>query len=95
MKIRLKVFGTIRRAIGQSVVSLEATPAANVHDIITAAIKKFGLELENILLNNNGAISGNLIVMLNGHDIDLLDGLDTSVRQGDEIAILPHVQGGV
>ncbi len=78
--------------MGQSVVSLEANPTAKVRDIITVAIKKFGLE--DILLNKNGTISGNLIVMLNGHDTDLLEGLDTPVKHGDEIAILPHVQGG-
>ena len=39
-------------------------------------------------------ISGNLIILLNMRDIDALDGQDTLVQEGDEVTLLPHVQGG-
>jgi molybdopterin converting factor small subunit len=39
-------------------------------------------------------ISGNLILLLNKRDIDTLAGEGTIVKEGDEIAVLPHVQGG-
>ena len=43
---------------------------------------------------HNDEISGNLIVMLNKKDVETLGGIDIVVHDGDEIAILPHVQGG-
>lgn len=40
-------------------------------------------------------INRNLIVLLNKRDVNTLEmGLDTVVSEGDEVALLPHVQGG-
>jgi molybdopterin converting factor small subunit len=75
-------------------VSFDVDSTATVRDVIGTAIERYGSDLEDILLNKDGSISGNLIVMLNGHDTDLLRGLDTPVQRNDEIAVLPHVQGG-
>ena len=52
-----------------------------------------GDELSRLILHD-GEISGNLIVMLNKKDVETLGGIDIVVHDGDEVAILPHVQGG-
>ncbi len=56
-------------------------------------IDQFGTEL-SLLLMDEGRISGNFIIMLNKRDVNTIEGIDTPVKDGDEIAILPHVQGG-
>ncbi|TFF68541.1 MoaD/ThiS family protein [Candidatus Thorarchaeota archaeon] len=94
MKVRLKTFGSIRRAIGQSVVLIEGDSLTTVRDAIAVAIETYGPELKDVLLDNDGAISGNMIVMLNGRDTELLRGLGTPISEDDEVTILPHVQGG-
>ncbi len=52
-----------------------------------------GKELRKLMMHGDD-ISGNLIVMLNKKDVETLGGIDIVVHHGDEVAILPHVQGG-
>ncbi len=89
----LKCFGPIRRVCGHSEVSLTVESGARVEDVIMRLIDQFGTEL-SLLLMDEGRISGNFIIMLNKRDVNTIEGIDTPVKDGDEIAILPHVQGG-
>ncbi len=52
-----------------------------------------GEGLQKLILKD-GTIDGNLIVMLNKKDVSTIGGVGVSVTEGDEIALLPHVQGG-
>ena len=45
-------------------------------------------------INKDGTVDGNLIVMLNKKDVATIGGIGLGVSEGDEIALLPHVQGG-
>ncbi len=93
MKVTVKPFGPVRRVCGVESFSLEMEVDATINDVISGAIKKVGPRLEELLMDN-GQVSGNFIIMLNKRDINTLSGLHTIVHDGDEIAILPHVQGG-
>ena len=53
-----------------------------------------GEELRKLIMHDDDDISGNLIVMLNKKDVETLGGIDIVVHDGDEVTILPHVQGG-
>jgi MoaD family protein len=64
-----------------------------IEDILQALITRFGTDVENLIMDED-KVSGNLIIMLNMKDINTMQGLQTPVREGDEIVVLPHVQGG-
>ena len=93
MRVYFKSFGPLRRAIGESVIEVSVKEDATVWDVITVVIESTGESLSKLILDD-GSISGNLIVLLNKRDITNLEGLNTRVSPDDEIAILPHVQGG-
>ncbi|NIO04591.1 MAG: hypothetical protein GTN74_08245 [Proteobacteria bacterium] len=40
------------------------------------------------------ALKGNAIILLNGTHIDLLSGLDTQIRVGDRLVLIPFIDGG-
>lgn len=61
--------------------------------VIQAVLELGDQSLRDLILDQ-GKISGNLIVILNKKDVSTLGGVDISVNEGDEIALLPHVQGG-
>ena len=77
----------------EKIIDVEVPPDATVRQVINAVVEMRGSELRNLIMQDKD-ISGNLIVLLNKKDVETLGGIDIVVHNGDEIAILPHVQGG-
>lgn len=93
LKVKFKSFGPIRRLLKEKVIDVEMPPDSSVRQVINTVVELGGDELRKLIMHND-AISGNLIVMLNKRDVETLGGIDIVVHDGDEVAILPHVQGG-
>jgi MoaD family protein len=51
-------------------------------------------ELRERIADDGGGLRRFVNVYLGGEDIRFLDGLDTAVKDGDELTILPAVAGG-
>lgn len=73
--------------------TVDVPDGSTVRDVVIKVLEIGGPELESIVMEGD-KISGNLIIMLNKRDVTILGGEDTPVFQDDEIAMLPHVQGG-
>jgi molybdopterin synthase sulfur carrier subunit len=93
MHITFKSFGPIRRVVGSKSIELDVREGSTVMNVIESVIDAVGAGLAHLIMDGK-QVSGNLIVMLNKHDVDTLHGLETPVHDGDEVALLPHVQGG-
>jgi sulfur-carrier protein len=74
----------------QSSVEVEAS---NVGEVLTQVDAKFPGIKERIC-ESDGRIRRFVNVFVNGDDVRALDGPDTSVKDGDEISIIPAVAGG-
>lgn len=68
---------------------------ADVGSLLDELVRKFG---ERMLaqLYEQGArkLRGTVNILVNGRSIDLLEGLKTSLKDGDVVAIFPPVAGG-
>jgi molybdopterin synthase sulfur carrier subunit len=93
LRIFFKSFGPIRRTTGATVIELDVKESSTIRDVIQRVIDLYGEQFSRLVIDN-GKVSGNLILLLNGRDTQRLDGLNTIVSQDDEVTILPHVQGG-
>jgi sulfur-carrier protein len=51
-------------------------------------------ELRSRMADDDGGLRRFVNVYLGGEDIRFLDGLDTAVKDGDELTVLPAVAGG-
>jgi molybdopterin converting factor small subunit len=91
--VSFKSFGPIRRALTNQVLQLEVPDDSTVRLVIDRVVEIGGDEIRSLIMEGD-RISGNLIVMLNKKDVATLNGEDTLVQENDEIAVLPHVQGG-
>jgi molybdopterin converting factor small subunit len=91
--VKFKSFGPIRRVLDSQVLTVDVPDGSTVRDVIDRVLKIGGPELERIVMEGD-RISGNLIIMLNKKDVATLEGENTAVAHDDEIAMLPHVQGG-
>lgn len=93
MIVRFKSFGPIRRLLDEQIMEVEVPSGSTVLQVVQNVAEIGGAKLKDLILKNGG-IDGNLIVMLNKKDVSTLGGIEISVSEGDEIALLPHVQGG-
>ena len=79
-------------------------PYANKSAAVDVEGRTVGEVLENLtrrfdrlrthLFNENGKLRSFVNVYLNDEDIRYLDNLNTAVKDGDELAIIPAVAGG-
>ncbi len=72
---------------------MDVPEGSTVRQVVDTVVKQSGEDLNKLIMDKD-RISGNLIVILNRKDIDTLGGIDIIVSEGDEISILPHIQGG-
>ncbi len=88
MKIKVKVFFTLREKLGWKEKVIELSGNARVKDILEQlpAIKK---EIEKY--KNKGY---SMIIMVNGRRIEFLRGYDTALQEGDEVSFFPPAAGG-
>ncbi|MFW9958510.1 MAG: MoaD/ThiS family protein [Candidatus Odinarchaeota archaeon] len=93
MLVRFKSFGPIRRILGQQIIELDVPEGSTVLHVVEQVVQLGGTTLRNLVIEN-GKIDSNLIIMLNKRDVSTLGGPDIIVKAGDELALLPHVQGG-
>ncbi|MHA1906535.1 MAG: MoaD/ThiS family protein [Candidatus Thorarchaeota archaeon] len=93
MHVRFKSFGPLRRVIGEAIIDLDVEEGSTVKQVVDKVIEEWGTEVRQLIMDDN-KISGNLIVLLNMKDVTTLGGVDIPVNANDEVAILPHVQGG-
>ncbi|TET07155.1 MAG: MoaD/ThiS family protein [Candidatus Thorarchaeota archaeon] len=93
MRVLFKSFGPIQRLLGKKIMEVEVPEGSTVRQVVDTVVKQSGEDLAKLIMDQD-RINGNLIVILNRKDVDTLGGIDIIVSEGDEIAILPHVQGG-
>jgi len=74
-------------------IELDVPEGSTVLQVVQQVVELGGEPLRDLVIDD-GKIDGNLIIMLNKRDVSTLGGVDITVKEGDEVALLPHVQGG-
>ncbi|RLG52433.1 MAG: molybdopterin synthase sulfur carrier subunit [Thermoproteota archaeon] len=91
MRVKVKLFATLRESTGVSQLDLELT-GSKVADVIYTLVDMYP-QLSS-MLDSNGKLKKFYKVFLNGRDIDHIKGLDSPIKEGDVLAIFPPVAGG-
>src|SRR6201999_1602712 len=90
MAVNVKIPTQLRVATkGEASASVDR---ATVGEVLDALYERFG-ELRSRIAEDGG-LRRFVNVYVDGEDIRFLDGLDTVVKDGDEVTILPAVAGG-
>ncbi len=91
MAVQVRIPTPLRKLTGgQAQVEAGGTTIREVLDSVEAANQG----IKEKILDDSGEIRRFIIVSLNGEDVRYLDGPETSVKEGDEITIVPAIAGG-
>jgi molybdopterin synthase sulfur carrier subunit len=90
MSVSVKIPTQLRAATeGEALASVDGS---TVGEVLDSLYERFG-ELRSRIAEDGG-LRRFVNVYVDGEDIRFLDGLDTPVKDGDEVTILPAVAGG-
>lgn len=92
MKIRVRAFGDLMALLGKES-TVELRDEARFKDLVFTLAEKTGSAKKGFLGRYN--VTGpNLVILLNGRNIHALEKLDTALKDGDVVTLLPPVVGG-
>jgi molybdopterin synthase sulfur carrier subunit len=93
MKVKVKFFALLREAAGIKELEEELEEGATVRGLLKRLGDKLPKRFRELIFEGQD-VSKNVIILVNRRGIKELDGLETKLRDGDEVALLPPVSGG-
>jgi len=94
MTISVKFIGAFRHFSGTSELDLGFRNLTSVDELVYELVRKVP-EIEHILIDHQLENSRpNALILVNGREIGVLDGVETKLEEGDEVVLVPVVHGG-
>ncbi|ESP62947.1 MoaD and/or ThiS family [Smithella sp. ME-1] len=91
MSITIAVPGSLKGLLnGSNQATCEGKTIRECIDALDSKIPGF----KNKVLDEKGEINKSFMIFLDGQNLRILDGLATSVKDGDEVNIIPFAAGG-
>lgn len=88
----MKLFATLQELAGIREIQMDADDVVSLLHKLTENYSSLN---EEIWKNKDESILAEKIkIMVNGRNIDFLDGLATQLKEGDRVAIFPLIAGG-
>ena len=94
MKVEVKFFTSLREITGKKVDKIQLQNTITVNELITVLSEKYGKNFREYIYNKKGDVQEFLSFLINGKNINIMQGFDTKLQEMDVIAILPPVGGG-
>ncbi len=94
MKVEVKFFTFLREITGKKVDTIQLQDAITVKELVRMLSEKYGKEFREYIYDKDGVTQEFLSFLINGKNINKMQGFDTKLGDQDVIAILPPVGGG-
>jgi sulfur-carrier protein len=94
LKVTVRFFTTLREITGKREDQIELPRPTSLNSLLKQLGKKYGKEYDDYVFDELGDVRGHLQVLINGQSVTALRGLRTTLKDGDQVAILPPVGGG-
>ena len=92
MSVLVRIPTPLRRMTnGQAKIELESAKLGEMVEQLDASYPGFKARL----VDETGEMRYFVNIYINGEDVRFLQGLDTDIKSGDEVSIVPAVAGGV
>jgi molybdopterin synthase sulfur carrier subunit len=91
--VDVKLFATLRLAVGRGSVTIESEGPVTVGALLRSVGEALGEDLSPQLLNEDGSLQVGTMILVGGRNIHHINGLESLVS-GGEVAIFPPAGGG-
>jgi molybdopterin synthase sulfur carrier subunit len=94
VRVNFRFVGSFRNLAGKGKVSLELAEGSSLKEAIRQIVEKFP-KMERALIDPElGDPRPNTLIIVNGKEISILKGLETLLKDGDEVVFVPVSHGG-
>ncbi len=95
MNVHVRTTMELKKTIGQARIQMTVADGETVAGLLDRLTAKWGDRLAAQLFEPGGRVPrSSIMLMVNGRSIRFLNRLDTVLKDGDELTILPPVGGG-
>ena len=95
MKVTLHTILGIKDVIGQRLTEIELPQGSTIESCLVYLKERWGDELSTRLFHPDSVeVLPYVRIMVNGQTIEFLQGMETPLKEGDEVLILPPASGG-
>jgi len=93
MRVKVRLFALLREVAGTKEIEEEVEEGITVKDLLERLSTKLPKRFRELVFEEQN-VSKNVIILVNRRGIRELEGLETKLKDGDEVALLPPVSGG-
>jgi len=90
-KAKITFYGALAKITKEKTVEVNCS---TLKDVINELTAKYGEQFKNKIYDEKGKIRRFINIYVNGKDIRFLNHLNTELKDGDDISIIPAVGGG-
>jgi molybdopterin synthase sulfur carrier subunit len=95
VKIKVHTILTLQEVIGQREIEIELPQGTSLKGLLSHMVSAWGERLsERLFKPGTEELLPRIRVMVNGRDKEFLQGLETELKEGDEVYLFPPVSGG-
>jgi MoaD family protein len=89
----LKFIGALRQISGKTQLTVNFQEGMSIQDLVTKISQEMP-RLDKTFSDQLNDSRSNSLILINGREISVLNGLETKLNDGDEIVFIPVVHGG-
>jgi len=94
MAITVKFVGALRYFSGVGELALDCKGYSSVGEVVNELVKEVPDIKRSLIDQQFEDPRPNALILVNGREIGVLNGLETKLKDGDEVVLVPVVHGG-
>jgi molybdopterin synthase sulfur carrier subunit len=94
MVLNVKFVGALRHVSGTGKLALSCKSGVALRELMSEIVKELPKLKRSLMDPQLEEPRPNALILVNGREISVLDGLETKLNDGDEVVLVPFVHGG-